>query len=152
MEIFHYSGNVPKELSFYSKKMLGELPSKINSLFQEICFGYFLDIWFKISVLANDIMGNAISNLAGCIQMTNEAVQRTARQSVHWALATAVSTSGACTIFTWRFMDASGFSKIRAAGTCSHCWPNNNALIYCKCRPDWTHNKSQGLASWLFKD
>lgn len=53
-------------------------------------------------------MGNAISNLAGSIQMTNEAVQGTARQSVLWALATAVSTSGSSTILPgdlWMHLD-----------------------------------------------
>lgn len=43
-------------------------------------------------------MGNAISNLAGGIQVTNEAVQKTARQSVCRASATAASTAGASTI------------------------------------------------------
>ena len=57
-------------------------------------YGYFLNCSSKLSVPANDINENAVSNLAVIIQMTSETVQRAAGQSVQLSLAAAVLASG----------------------------------------------------------
>lgn len=94
--------------------------------FRKYISGYFLACWFKLTALANDRKENAVSKLAVDIQMTNETVQRAARQSVRLSLATAVLASGKPTTSP----KASGFRKAGAAWTCDHRWPHNSSKAH----------------------